>query len=130
MDWQAEANALIDDIKSYVRKIEVSTRHKSSDLRIFFDIVTLEGTMLTVSMDTNGFAICDKECEQKVENSMNNSEQRDETISENQSHLSQDLDVKIYETINSLLDDNSPKYREAFAHDLYNKMNSLGDMSR
>lgn len=114
MDWEDEASAIIDDIKNYVNKIELSTRHKSSDTRIYFEIVTLEGVTLVVSMDADGFIICDSVSGgRKLE-----AEGNDDTLQD-------EPPIKIYETINALLDHNSPKYREAFASDLHNRMRSL-----
>ena len=112
MDWQAEAQALIDDISNYVNKIEISKSHKSSNYRLYFDVETLERTKLLVSMDSSGFMICDKDTGGSA------------TSTDNQEQDSEH--VKIYETINSLLDHNSPKYREAFAGDLQRKIKSLG----
>lgn len=96
MDWLAEANAVIKDIRPFVNSIEISNKQKSSDMRIYFTIVTLEGQHLEVMMDSNGFSICQE---------------------------------KIYETIYALLDDNSVKYREAFAQALSTRVSSLEEAS-
>ena len=122
MDWRDEASALIDDMKNYVNKIEISDRHQSSDMRIYLEIETLEGITFIVLMSANGFLVCDSETsKQQSESCGNNS---DNAIARG-TNKPVESSFKIYETINSLLDDNSPKYREAFAEDLYNKMRSL-----
>uniref|UniRef100_A0A6G1SDG3 GSK3-beta interaction protein n=1 Tax=Aceria tosichella TaxID=561515 RepID=A0A6G1SDG3_9ACAR len=127
MDWKDEASALIDDIKNYVNKIELSKKHESSDTRIYFEIETLERVTLIVSMDANGFIVCDSESGKKhLDIHEDNSDKPEKEISEDDD--TQQLgssSIKVYETIYSLLDDNSPKYREAFAGDLYNRMRSL-----
>lgn len=100
MDWKAEANAVIDDVKPYVASIKVADNKESSDMRIYLSVETLELKKFLVSMDSNGFSICDRD---------------DSSI--------------IYETMNALLDDNSVEYREAFGRALLKKVELLRDNS-
>lgn len=99
MDWLAEAQALINDMKPYVNDIQVSSRIKSDDNQIFFNITLLEMNQLLVCMDSRGFTICD--------------------------HEHSDQGPKVYETINALLDDNSKGYRDAFVAALQRKIGSI-----
>lgn len=101
MDWPAEARAIIDDIKPFVKRISVSEGLGSSNMIIYFDIETFESRKILVSMNSNGFCILrdDKEGSQ--------------------------LENNIYETINSLLDEISSGYREAFVNSLIQKMGSI-----
>ena len=68
---------------------------ETSDSQVNFEIVTLEGNFLLVAMKSDGFRIYNMD------------------------------DSHVYETLNSLLDDNSNDYRKAFAQALLNKLNSL-----
>lgn len=108
MNWLAEAQALIDDMKPFVEDIKVSTKRQSDNNRLFFDIVLLEKKELLVRMDSSGFTICDSK-EESQGNEVN-------------------VDQKAYETINALLDDNSEKYRIAFSAALNRKIESLQDL--
>lgn len=102
MDWVAEAQALIDDMKPFVEDIKVSTKRQSDNDRIFFDITLLEKKELLVRMDSSGFTICDTK----------------QDCQDNESD-------KVYETINALLDDNSEKYRMAFSAALNKRIESI-----
>lgn len=113
MDWKAEANAVIDDIRLFVNSIEVSDKQESSDMRIYFTIVTLEGHILEVMMDSSGFSVCDTN---GGYGSRSNLEELSGTTNRKD---------RVYETINALLDDNSVEYRKAFAQALSTKINSL-----
>lgn len=115
MDWQAEADALMGDIKPYVIQVAVSKKMESSVMKIYLEIETLENEKLTVAMDSDGFSICDNK--HSVTTTMEGEDLTD-TRSE---------DLKIYETINALLDDISPRYREAFAKALIDKVGTLGE---
>ena len=139
MNWHAEARALIEDMRKFVLKIEVSQEYKSKDTRIYFDIETLEGNKLIVSMDSDGFSICDRprqgEKDKNLPDSMGDRAKQEcsrieslpssETTSNSiESGLGEQVG-KVYETINALLDDNSPKYREAFAQALIDKIGAI-----
>lgn len=102
MEWQKEANAVIDDIKPFVRCIGVCQSKESSNMRIYLDVETFEEENLLIAMDSRGFTICKDGRSEEGE---------DET----------------YESINALLFNNSPKYRETFTQSLVDKINSLRD---
>lgn len=93
MDWLKEARAVIDDVEPFVSSIAIAKKQKSTNLRIYFDITILEGKTFVVSMDSNGFSIWDESDE-----------------------------LQIYETINALLDVNSPRYREEFSRALMSRL--------
>lgn len=120
LDWKAEAQAVIDDMRQYVSSIDVSRELNSSDMRVYFDIKTLEAKRLLVSMDSNGFVICDSKMPK--DNGLGDKPD-DEQISHDKSIGNNS--GKIYETINALLDDNSGEYRKAFARTLLNKIESI-----
>lgn len=99
MDWLAEARAVIEDVKPYVSSIAIAKGMESTNMRIYFDLTILEGVEFVVSMDSSGFSIWDE-----------SGETSDDTV---------------YETINSLLDANSSRYREEFSKALASKMKLL-----
>lgn len=115
MDWEHEAKAVMDDVRLFVNKIEIATSRNSDNMRIYFDIETLERAKFTVAMDSDGFSICD-----------NNQETRNEI--ERQLEDEDQQNRKIYETIYALLDDNSVEYRKAFAQALMTKVDSIRDL--
>lgn len=125
MDWKAEADAVIEDMRSFVKSIEISGEQESSDTRIYFDIVTLEGEHLVVMMSSNGFSICNRANESKDEHAreLNSTGDQPDQTSNNPTKC----EYIVYETINALLDDNSEGYRKAFAQALLTKINSLAD---
>lgn len=96
MNWIAEAKAVIDDVRPYVQSIDVAGGQESTDMRIYFDLTILEGEKFLVSMDANGFSICN---------------QSDEPVT--------------YETINALLDANSSRYRHEFSKALASKLSGV-----
>lgn len=93
MDWVAEANAVIKDARPYVHAINVAQNWPSTNMRIYFEITTLERQTIFVSMDANGFTVCDEK--------------------------------QVYETINALLSNYSPRYRETFAQSLMDKVKEM-----
>lgn len=110
MDWKAEADTVIDDIRPFVSSARISKELESSKTRIYLEIVTFENRKMLVSMDAHGFCICDNDKEEhKVDDD--------------------DVEAKVYETVNALLDDNSACYREAFAKALLSKINSIDSSS-
>lgn len=113
MDWKAEAAAIIDDVKPFVESIKISDKHESSDMRIYFTIVTLERQILDVMLDSSGFSICDTSC--------GYGSRTDPEESPNVTNF----EDRVYETINALLDDKSVEYRKAFARALSTKISSL-----
>ena len=118
MDWQVEANAVMKDIEPFVFSVKISHQHEPSDLRIHLDLVTLERQKFTVIMDSNGFRaipLKDTRSEIQIVSSQEQPAQGD----------SNDGDVRVYETINALLDDNSPQYREAYAQAIIDKINLI-----
>lgn len=129
MDWRAEAAALIDDMKNYVHKIQISNQHKSSDTRVYFDIETLERLPFVVSMDSCGFRICDETSKNQGASRPGPGQFRGDRKDVNEADTSGQAgaldEVKVYETINALLDHNSPKYRHAFAKALMDRIRSI-----
>lgn len=119
LDWIEEANAVISDIERFVDSIKISQDYESNCMRIFFDIETLEHRKLVICMSSRGFAIC--------ANSSNGDNSTDPTYDKpkgSRSYDPSDSD-KVYETIYALLDDNSGRYRQAFALALTEKMDSI-----
>lgn len=130
LDWQAEAAALIDDMENYVLSIKISSRHKSDNMRIHFDIETLERNKLLVSMDSSGFRICDRQERKAADGGERAQVQKniaygDASEGQQQPQPTGDDHDKVYETINALLDDVSPRYRQAFGQALIDRLQSI-----
>lgn len=117
MDWKAEAEAVIEDVNSFVSSIKISCTLESNDLMIFFEVVTLEMQEFTVKLDSSGFSIRDIERDEG---------RRKETFNSNNSHQNEN----VYETIHSLLEDKSVMYREAFARALIDKLAPLSSSNQ
>ena len=126
MDWKTEACAVIEDVKPYVSSIKIARDQKSCDMRIYFDIETLELQKFVVSMDSNGFSICDNDQNNGSTTEASNSNTSPSSC--NRYDQDQQNETKIYETINALLDDNSVEYRKAFAQALLKRMKSLENL--
>ncbi|CAO1433742.1 unnamed protein product [Diamesa serratosioi] len=102
LNWKDEAQAVINDVKYHLSKIEIAenTLSKSS---IYLNLTTLEGTKLCVLMNSEGFRV--------TGNIHDCCDIKDE--------------VEIYETIYSLLQTHSPKYVNSFAATLAAALNNL-----
>lgn len=125
MDWEAEAKALIEDIKPFVSKVEVSQEHRSCDMKIYFDIETLEKKKFIVMMNSSGFQISDMVRMDPTIGQAPADEGHSMAKGADGDGNEDDQEVKVYETISALLDDHSPNYRRAFAEALRDRLNSI-----
>lgn len=130
MDWHKEAMAVIEDMQPYVTNITICQRHRSSELGIYFYIMTLEQEKLVVLMDSNGFSLCDKRSGQPLRHDPptppSYAKLRAQGIKSPPSPVDPStLPLKTYETMNALLDDNSRKYRKKFAGALMDKIDRI-----
>jgi Protein of unknown function (DUF727) len=104
IDWQKEALAIINDVKSFVKSINISSKLVSDGSCTYLNIVTLEDRRLTVSLDSSGFKIM---CNYELD-----SFQDEET-------------EDVYETIYALLETQSEKYTQAFGNKLVEELEKL-----
>ena len=109
MDWLSEANSIVDDVKPFVKSIQILQDKQPPNLGIYLDIEILEQRKLVVLMDTRGFTVCKP------------------ISSETDSKGGDEPELQTYETIYALLFNNSIKYSQTFADSLYRKISSLGD---
>lgn len=61
IEWQSEAQAVINDVKSHVKHITVSDRLPSSRTHIFLNLTTLEGRRMCVQISSAGFQVVGNE---------------------------------------------------------------------
>ena len=104
IEWQSEAEAVINDVKNHVAEIVVSTKLASSKTRIFLNLTTLEMKKMTVSISGAGFQI--------VGNAY-------DTIQEDLANST------IYDTPYAMLGDISPSYTQSFGTALTNALQKL-----
>lgn len=116
--WTEEAQAVIQDVKSHVKTIQLSDKlnqNNTNNSQIYFNITTLEGQNLTVKLNSQGFAIVSLGSHDDVIE-IEDSAATEET-EQNQPNY--------FETPYSLLDSISPAYRQSFTQDLFQKLNNL-----
>ncbi|EFN83206.1 GSK3-beta interaction protein [Harpegnathos saltator] len=97
--WQLEAQAVINDVKTHVRNIKVSERLINTNKVIYLNLTTLEGLRLCIELSASGFTIVGN--------------RHDDTSNMGNEH---------FETPYSLLEYVSPRYRESFGLSLLNKL--------
>ncbi|XP_031622164.1 GSK3B-interacting protein [Contarinia nasturtii] len=102
INWPDEANAVINDIKSHVRQLFISTILPPTDLDIYLNCETLESKKCTIRLSNDGFQI--------VSNSFDKIE---------------DLNGYPYETPYALLNELSPAYINSFGNELTNALFNL-----
>lgn len=102
LDWRTEAEAVVDDVKYHVSRLEIAERTQSNE-SIYMNLTTLEGNKLCVMMSLEGFRVtgdihncCDIKNEDEV-----------------------------YETMYALLQTHSPRYVSSFAATLALALNNL-----
>jgi len=113
--WTEEAQAVIQDVKSHVKTIQLSDKlnqNNTNNGQIYFNITTLEGQNLTVKLNSQGFATV----------SLGS---HDDVIEIEDSAATEETEQNYFETPYSLLDSISPAYRQSFTQDLFQKLNNL-----
>lgn len=102
INWCDEANAVINDIKSHVKQIFISTTLSPTDLEIYLNCETLESKKCTIRLSNDGFQIVSKSFD-KIE----------------------DVNGYPYETPYALLNELSPAYIISFGNQLTNALFNL-----
>ncbi|XP_054269570.1 GSK3B-interacting protein [Macrosteles quadrilineatus] len=102
-DWEAEAAAVIQDVRAHVKNIQLSAVPLPSR-GVYINITTLESQRLCVLLGPSGFQV--------VGNAY------DDISLEN-------LNCRFYETPYSLLSAVSPSYDQSFGNLLVKKLNEL-----
>jgi len=100
-----EAENAIGEVAFGVRKAEISKKIEPTTVEIIINITTLEGVSFCLSLTTKGFKVVGHS-EDKIESN-----------------------GPLGETIHSLLDQLSPKYRLAFSNSLSEKLTALSDVT-
>lgn len=100
--WRGEAEAVIEDIKPFVKAIDISTKLPCDESGIYINLETKESKKYTVELSAVGFKICALEFDAKV--------------LEGEKH---------FETPYALLDVISCGYRDSFSGALADKLNAL-----
>lgn len=104
IDWQTEAQSVINDVKTHVSSIQISDLLKSDQTKIYLNVVTLESEDYCVRLDREGFIVA------------------------GHGKDSQDLEgeeTQKYETPYSLLSTISKKFTESFGNRLISELNKL-----
>lgn len=120
VDWHAEASAVINDVKTHVKTIEISDKLisnyvslwicvkilysiylilKGDGSNVFLNITLLEGSTMTVLLDASGF--------RQVSKKLNECD---------------DESFEVFETIYSLLQKHSKEYIKSFGNALVHEL--------
>ncbi|XP_053979952.1 GSK3-beta interaction protein [Hylaeus anthracinus] len=102
--WKHEAQAVINDVKQHVIDIKVSEKLRSTNQRIYLNLITLEGLKFCIELSAAGFSIVGN--------------QHDDRSNTGNVH---------FETPYCLLDSISPEYKNSFGNSLLDKLKKLSD---
>lgn len=103
IQWEDEARAIIDDIKSHVHNVFISETLPSNNREIFLNCETLEQSKYTIRISSNGF--------QAVGHDFDSTDQLTTAVA--------------YETPYALLGVISPSYTKSFGNDLAKALENL-----
>uniref|UniRef100_A0A1E1WM32 GSKIP domain-containing protein n=1 Tax=Pectinophora gossypiella TaxID=13191 RepID=A0A1E1WM32_PECGO len=106
--WPQEAEAAINDIRKHVKSASISPILKSSNQRIYINLMTLEEASYCVEMSAAGFRVVGRKYDDTSLSTIENMN---------------------YETPYALLNSISQKYRESFGGELMNKLLDLAKNS-
>ncbi|XP_071493195.1 GSK3B-interacting protein-like [Diadema antillarum] len=101
-----EAEAAVQEVSFAVKHVEISSKLPASDDIVYLNIVTKEDDTFCVELTVQGFRI----------------------IGHSFDTVSKDISSSYFETIYSLLDHHSPKYRLTFGQALADKLQALQDI--
>lgn len=107
LQWEAEAEAVIEDIKSFVNEISVARNVPPLVNGIYINLKTAENKMYCIEMSSEGFRV------------VGNNFDEISDVSENS--------TPNYETPYSLLASLSPSYNVSFGNKLREKLTKLQD---
>ncbi|XP_014467535.1 PREDICTED: uncharacterized protein LOC106740724 [Dinoponera quadriceps] len=105
--WQLEAQAVINDVKSHVQDIRVSEQLTSSNKAIYLNLTTLENLQFCVELSASGFIVVG-----------------------NRHDDASNADNKHFETPYCLLECISPRYRQSFCTSLFERLKELRTRSQ
>lgn len=111
INWEEEATAIINDVKTHLADIHISRKLKSSDSHIYLNVRTFEGAAYCVHVSSMGFRIVSQ-----IFDSIDDNLQEPPPEEE------------IYETPYALLDKISPRYVESFGNQLCKQLLHLQHM--
>lgn len=100
--WKEEARGVIKEIVHYVKLFTISEKVPASASEVFLNLVTLEDATFTIRLNEQGFSVV--------------GDQIDTVDKEGE---------RVYETPHSLLDNLSPRYRQAWGDDLSFQLEKL-----
>ncbi|XP_073843179.1 GSK3-beta interaction protein [Musca autumnalis] len=109
INWQVEATAIINDVKTHVAEIEIA-KLPSNESHIYMNIRTFEGATYCIHVSSMGFRVVSE-----IYN----------TIDEDKAEVNED---EVYETPYALLDKISPRYVESFGNQLCKQLLQLQQM--
>ena len=101
--WKAEAEAVIRDVRDLVKSMNVSTHFESSNVRIYFELLTQEDEFFLVEMTALGFKVVGKKADS----------------------IDSAIESSLYETPYSLLTNISSGYSKRFGDQLSSKLEQL-----
>lgn len=107
INWSDEATAVINDIKSHVREIVISSALPATELEIYLNCETLESKRCTIRLSSDGYQIV-SDAYDKID----------------------DLNTFPYETPYALLNVLSPRYSISFGRKLSNALENLQNQNR
>ncbi|VEN35094.1 unnamed protein product [Callosobruchus maculatus] len=101
-NWKLEATAVINDVKDHVKTLTISEKLKSDNTHIYLNLITIEENCYCIQLSGRGFRV----------------------VGYNFDEIDQATD-EYFETPYSLLNKLSPKFKDSFANDLFNRLNNL-----
>ncbi|KAL1139917.1 hypothetical protein AAG570_006894 [Ranatra chinensis] len=102
LNWQDEAQAVIQDVREFVKDISVADKLESNDRMIYLNITTLEGQEVCVQLTAVGFRVVGRT--------------HNDVASEGE---------RWFDTPYSLLASVSPEYNSKFAESLIEKLQNI-----
>lgn len=111
INWEEEAMAIINDVKTHVAEIDISRKLPSDESHIYMNIRTFEGAAYCVHVSSTGFRIVSD-----IYDTID--EDKDKIVDEDE----------VYETPYALLDKISPRYVESFGNQLCKQLLQLQRM--
>lgn len=104
-NWQEEAAGVINDIKTNVNEILISTKLQTTNSCVYLNVTTFEERKLCIKLSADGFDIVGH--------------------SYDSDNLKLVTNRQIYETPYALLSDISPLYIQSFGNSLINALNGI-----
>ncbi|XP_002061622.2 GSK3-beta interaction protein [Drosophila willistoni] len=126
-----EANAIINDVKSHVAEICISSKLASNASQIYLNIRTIESATCCVQVTSRGFKIVSSQYDTIDEDKLIKAALKQNgnggAILDHDRDVDDD-DEEIFETPYALLDKISPRYVESFGNQLCQQLRQLQQM--